>query len=158
MQSTVSCVGDPSFLTITASNLFNTGNSASFQFQVDGFWSPPTNQPSDPILIKSQIAAGESDYCSVYATGLTPKTITNMVITDSSGLTMTVNRPYTMKFSLTTVDTMAGTDYLTIKFPASTKLTYNGGINGIPRYNQSTSVYDASSKVSLVLAGNLMAR
>lgn len=82
-----------------------------------------------------------------YITGLTPKTITQLAITDTAGSSMIVNRVYTIKFTLTLVDTMAGTDYLTIQFPASTNMVYNGGVGGIPRYNQTTSIYDASSKI-----------
>ena len=59
--SSVSCAGDNNAVTITASNLFDTGNSASFSFFVNTFLSPPTLQPVDQLIITSSINGFDID-------------------------------------------------------------------------------------------------
>lgn len=105
--------------------MFNSAVSSSFSFSINNFLSPPTEQPSDAIKITSYISGSQIDTCSAYVSGLSPKPISGVTITSSTGATIVVNKQYLLRFTFTLTDTLSQTDTITINFPASTQLSFS---------------------------------
>lgn len=81
------------------------------------FFSPPTNQPSDAIVITSHTVNGFGvDTCTEYVSDLIPQIIgsTAIDINSNTGVDFTVNTNYTMRFSFVTVETFGIDDYFEI--------------------------------------------
>ena len=149
-------------MTVTASNLFSAANTQAFSFSINSFLSPPTNQPVDSLTISSYIEGSPIDSCSVYVSDLTPKTITTLAISSSSGSSIIVNAFYTIRFTFTLTDTLSQTDTITLTFPDETSLVFSSSlINSNFGANASSAVYDEDSltlTMSIVNQGRTFAK
>lgn len=147
MKSSLTCAGDSSAVTVTASNLFSSSNSNSFSFAINSFLSPPTNEPADQLTLYSQINGNQIDSCSFYVSDLTPKSLTSISLTSSTGAAMVVNALYTIRFTFTLTDTLSQTDTITVAFPAGTTMVFSTGtIVSNFGINPSASSYDEDSR------------
>lgn len=122
MNTGLQCVGSPSTNTISISNIFSTSVSAAFQLSFNSFLSPPTGQPSDPIVITSYTNSSKVDACTTFVTGLQPNTFNSLTATPST--TMTVNKMVGLRFDMGLADTVDQNDVFTIVFPTGTSFTY----------------------------------
>ena len=77
---------------ITATNIFHTASTASYQFGILSFLSPPTTSPSDTVSITSYSGGNKIDVCTASISGLTARTFSSFTLTDINGLALTVNQ------------------------------------------------------------------
>lgn len=131
INSGISCVGSSNTL-ITVSNLFQTTVATNFAFGVNNFLSPPSNQPSDAIVITSFSGTFRVDSCTVYPTGLIPNNFYSLSITPIA--TMTVNSLVGLRFNASLAVPINQNDYFEIVFPVGTTFTYSK-IYGISFYS-----------------------
>lgn len=50
-------------------------SGTSLSFSIANFIAPPTNQPSDAIVVTTYTGSSSIDTCNAYVTGLVPLTI-----------------------------------------------------------------------------------
>lgn len=124
VRSTFVCAGD-STAGVVASNLFAATVATSFSFSINNFLSPPTEQPSDPIIITSSVSGAQIDTCTTYVSNLIPKTMPSISISSSTGSAIVVNKQYLLRFTFTLADTIAQTDTLVLNFPAGSNLVFS---------------------------------
>jgi len=126
VNQAIQCSGNTANALVTASNIFSTtiNSGTSFSFSINSFYSPPTSQPVDAIVITSYTGGSAIDTCNAYVTGLIPKVLssTSFVISDANDNQMVVNSMNTIKFGITTIDVMSMSDYFIISFPAGTTI------------------------------------
>lgn len=97
-------------------------------FSINSFLSPPTNQQSDLLVATSYSSEGyKIDTCNFYVSDLTPKALTSITISSSSGSSMVVNQYYTIRFTVVLSDTLSQSDTFTIVFPTGSILNFNSG-------------------------------
>lgn len=111
--------------------MFQTQVAAAFSFGVNNFLSPPSNQPSDAIVITSYSGTSKVDSCTVYPTGLIPNNFYSLTIAPIS--TMTVNSLVGVRFTAVLAVPINQNDYFEIVFPAGSTYTYNS-VYGISFY------------------------
>ncbi len=95
------------------------------------FLSPPSDQPSDSIVITSYSGTSKIDTCSVYASGLIPNNFYSFSITPTS--TLTINTLAGLRFSAFLAVPINQDDYFSIEFPTGITYTYNN-VYGISYY------------------------
>ena len=118
---------------ITATNIFHTEGTASYQFGILSFLSPPTTSPSDTVSITSYSGGNKIDACTASISGLTVRTFSSFTITDINGLALTVNQQEALKLTFTLVDTLSGSDYFTVQFPSGTTFSFDSStVTGTP--------------------------
>lgn len=105
------------------SNIFSTTISSAFAIQVNNFLSPPSNQPSDGIVITSYVGTSKLDVCTVYPSGLQPNNFYNFTAFPLA--TMIVNRNVALRFNMILSMTISQSDYFSITFPSNSTFSYN---------------------------------
>ena len=94
------------------SNIFSNNVSSSFAIGVNNFLSPPSDQPSDAIIITSYSGSNRVDTCTVYPSGLIPNSFYNFSITPIT--TMTVNSQVALRFYTVLTAPINYNDYFSI--------------------------------------------
>lgn len=136
------CAGDTIFATVTASSMFSTTINSMFMFSINNFLSPPTNQQSDQMIATSYSADGfKIDTCNFYVSDLTPKPLTNITITSSTGTSMIVNQFYSLKFTFVLTDTFSQTDTIHVVLPSGSTFNFN--------FNVSTSLSSSTTSAGV---------
>lgn len=105
------------------SNIFSATVSDPFSFAISSFLSPPSNQPSDAIVLTSYEGEYELDSCTVYPSELSPAVLSNFTIVPLS--TMTVNSLATLRFNIYPTMTLSRNDYINITIPTGTSFSYS---------------------------------
>lgn len=117
----------------------------TISFSIANFYSPPSNQPADNVLVTTYTGTSSIDTCSAVVSGLIPKTIpsTQFTISEVDDLPMVVNQMYTLKFGLTTLDIISLSDYFVITFPAGTSINNfaTATLGGTIGFNSFSSTY-----------------
>jgi hypothetical protein len=103
--------------------MLSTPTTANFGFAVANFLSPPSNQPSDAIVITSYSGSSRIDTCTVYPSGLIPNNFYSFTITPLT--TFTVNAFVGLRFQMTLSMTINQADTLNVVFPNGTTFIYS---------------------------------
>ena len=72
------------------------------------------------------------------------KTVTSFTITGVGGNNLVVNQIYTLNINIRLIDTLSGSDFFTLEFPADTIFTFDSTtITGTPALVKNTANYDS---------------
>jgi hypothetical protein len=161
VNSGIQCTGNNANALVTVTNAVGStlGAGQTISFSINNFNSPPTNQAVDAVTVTTYTSSSGAaiDQCTAYVSGLVAKTIpsSQFAIAEPNGNPIVVNSLNTLSFSITTVDIISYSDYLTITLPAGTALagTFDpnalGGSIGI---NTATTSY-SSPTLSVYFSG-----
>ena len=122
------CTGDATNVLVTLSNVVSVPLVAgsTISFSINNFNSPPTNEAVDAVVVTTYTSTGASiDQCTAYVSGLQAKTIPSnqFIVAEQSSNPFVVNSVTTVTFSITTIDIIGYSDYITIDLPSGTTLT-----------------------------------
>jgi hypothetical protein len=130
------------------SGIFSTNVSSTFSIGISNFLSPPSNQPSDAIVLTSYYNGYLLDTCTVYPSGLSPIAFTNFTVSSLS--TMRVNTLVSLRFIMYLPMTISRNDYFSITFPTGTSysftIVFGTGLYTTPTFSgQTVLIYHATS-------------
>lgn len=132
-------------------------SGTTISFSISNFYSPPSNQPADAIVVTTYTGSSSIDTCNAYVIGLIPQTIpsTQFFITEINDQPIVVNQMVTIKFAITTLFIMSFSDYFVITFPSGTSINNfaSAMLGGTLSFNQASSTY-YNQVLTLYLSGS----